>query len=59
MSRAARRSGDPVRGLGLKRPDLLRDAAFVGVTLHESRGLGKKAADQPFIEIRERLTARR
>jgi hypothetical protein len=37
-----------------------RDAAFVGVTLHESRNLDRpRAEDQPFVEIRERLTARR
>ena len=38
-----------------------RDAAFVGVTLHEGRSLdcAIRPEDQPFAEIRERLTARR
>ena len=38
-----------------------RDAAFVGVTLHETRNLTlePRAEDQPFVAIRERLTARR
>jgi hypothetical protein len=37
-----------------------RDAAFVGVTLQDRRSLDQpRAEDQPFVEIRERLTARR
>ncbi len=38
-----------------------RDAAFVGVTLHEGRSLNGavRPEDQALVEIRERLTARR